>query len=121
MQETKNPGILEAIREVRTMSLSRRMRLRYEAHMKQVRDERAWKTYEREEARKEGFAEGRTEGLAEGRTEGLAEGRAEGRTETFSRIIGHMIGQQVSDQEIIRLSGCSEEELEEVKKNIKLP
>ena len=103
MQETKNPGILEAIREVRTMSLSRRMRLRYE------------------EARKEGFAEGRTEGLAEGRTEGLAEGRAEGRTETFSRIIGHMIGQQVSDQEIIRLSGCSEEELEEVKKNIKLP
>ncbi len=52
MQETKNPGILEAIREVRTMSLSRRMRLRYEAHMKQVRDERAWKTYEREEARK---------------------------------------------------------------------
>ncbi len=32
-----------------------------------------------------------------------------------------MIGQQVSDQEIIRLSGCSEEELEEVKKNIKLP
>mgnify|MGYP001042400871 FL=1 len=121
MQETKNPGILEAIREVRTMSLSRRMRLRYEAHMKQVRDERAWKTYEREEARKEGFAEGRTEGLAEGRTEGLAEGRAEGRTETFSRIIGHMIGQQVSDQEIIRLSGCSEEELEEVKKNITLP
>ena len=40
MMGTKHPGILEAIREVREMSLSRRLRLRYEAHLKQIRDDR---------------------------------------------------------------------------------
>ncbi len=99
MIRTKNPGILEAIREVREMSLSRRLRIRYEAHLKQIRDEKAWKAYERAEARKEGLAEGRTVGLAEGR----------------SQIIRNMIRQNISDQEIIRLSGCSEEELKKIK------
>ena len=99
MIKTKNPGILEAIKEVKEMSLSRRMRIRYEAHLKQVRDEKAWKTYERAEARKEGLAEGRTEGLAEGR----------------SQIIRNMINQKVPDEDIIRLSGCSEKELQEIK------
>ncbi len=103
MIKTKNPGILEAIKEVKEMSLSRRMRIRYEAHLKQVRDEKAWKTYERAEARKEGLAEGRTEGLAEG----LAEGRRQ--------IIRNMINQKVPDEDIIRLSGCSEKELQEIK------
>ncbi len=95
MIKTKNPGILEAIKEVKEMSLSRRMRIRYEAHLKQVRDEKAWKTYERAEARKEGLAEG------------LAEGR--------SQIIRNMINQKVPDEDIIRLSGCSEKELQEIK------
>lgn len=112
MMGTKNPGILEAIREVREMSLSRRLRLRYEAHLKQIRDEKAWKTYEREEARKEGHAEGHAEGLAEGHAEGHAEGLLEGR----SQIIRNMLLQKVPDQEIIRLSGCSEEELENLKR-----
>ena len=91
MIKTKNPGILEAIKEVKEMSLSRRMRIRYEAHLKQVRDEKAWKTYERAEARKEGLAEGR------------------------SQIIRNMINQKVPDEDIIRLSGCSEKELQEIK------
>ncbi len=95
MIKTKNPGILEAIKEVKEMSLSLRMRIRYEAHLKQVRDEKAWKTYERAEARKEGLAEG------------LAEGR--------SQIIRNMINQKVPDEDIIRLSGCSEKELQEIK------
>lgn len=88
---TKNPGILEAIREVKEMSLSRRLRIRYEAHLKQIRDEKAWKAYERAEARKEGLAEGR------------------------SQIIRNMVSQKIPDQEIIRLSGCSEEELKKIK------
>ena len=115
MIRTKNPGILEAIREVREMSLSRRLRIRYEAHLKQIRDEKAWKAYERAEARKEGLAEGRTVGLAEGRTVGLAEGRTVGLAEGRSQIIRNMIRQNISDQEIIRLSGCSEEELKKIK------
>ena len=106
MTGTNNPGILEAIREVKAMSLSRRLRMRYEAHLKQIRDEKAWKEYER--------AEGRTEGRAEGHTEGLAEGR----TEVLHRIIRNMMDQKMSDQDMLRLSGCSEQELEEIKKRI---
>ena len=87
------------------------MRVRYEAHLKQMRDERAWKTYEREKARKEGLAEGRMEGRAEGRMEG----RAEGRMEERRQIIRNMLDQRIPDQEILRLSGCSEEELKDIK------
>lgn len=110
MINTKNPGILEAIREVRTMGLSRRLRLRYEAHLKQVRDEKAWKKYEREEARKEGLAEGHAEGLARGRAEGRAEVR---------KIICNMIDQKLSDEDILKLSGCTEEELQAIKEKTK--
>lgn len=95
MTETKNPGILEAIRVVKEINLSQRMRVRYEAHLKQMRDERAWKTYEREKARKEGLAEGRME--------------------ERRQIIRNMLDQRIPDQEILRLSGCSEEELKDIK------
>ena len=123
MIKTKNPGILEAIRIVKEMNLSRWMRIRYEAHLKQIRDEKAWKTYERAEARKEGRAEGLAEGraeglekgLAEGLEKGLTEGLEKGRTEGRSQIIRNMIRQELPDQEILRLSGCSEEELKEIK------
>lgn len=107
MINTKNPGILEAIREVKAMGLSRRLRLRYEAYLKWVRDENAWKKYEREEARKEGLAAGREEGMALGRTEGRTE------------IIRNMLDQKISEKDIIQLSGCSREELEEAKRKIK--
>ena len=54
MIQTNNPGLLEAIHEVKTMSLSKRMRLRYEAHLKEIRDRNAREDYVREEGRKEG-------------------------------------------------------------------
>ena len=50
MIQTKNVGLQEAINMVKTMSLSKRMRLRYEAHMKDVRDRRAREDYVRQES-----------------------------------------------------------------------
>lgn len=67
MIQTKSAGLQEAINMVKTMSLSKRMRLRYEAHMKDVRDRRAREDYVREEGHQEGLREGRQEGLREGR------------------------------------------------------
>ena len=58
MIQTNNPGLLEAIHEVKTMSLSKRMRLRYEAHLKEIRDRNAREDYVREEGREEGRQEG---------------------------------------------------------------
>lgn len=54
MIQTKNAGILEAIKEVRVMSLSKRMRLRYEARLKEMRDQKARENLVRQEGRREG-------------------------------------------------------------------
>ena len=52
MIHTKNIGINTAIEKVKKMSLSERMRARYEAHMKEIRDRDAREDY----VRKEGIA-----------------------------------------------------------------
>jgi len=87
MIKTKNLGILKAIGELERLSMSNPLRLRYEAYLKRVRDDRAWRIYVWKEARAEGKAEGRAEGKAEGRAEGRAEGKAEGRAEAIIYLL----------------------------------
>lgn len=64
--KTKNPGIVEAIREVRTMGLGRTLKALYDAHMKDIRDRNARDDYVRMEGHAAGKIEGRIEGLTEG-------------------------------------------------------
>lgn len=45
MIKTKNPGIVEAIRELRQMSMSNPLRILYEAYLKKIRDEKAREDY----------------------------------------------------------------------------
>ena len=45
---TKNPGILEAVKEVRHMSLGRWARAMYDGHMKMVWDQQARDAYVRD-------------------------------------------------------------------------
>lgn len=52
--KTKNPGIIEAIREVRTMRLGKTLKALYDAHMKQIRDRNARDDYVRMVGRTEG-------------------------------------------------------------------
>jgi predicted transposase/invertase (TIGR01784 family) len=61
MIKTNNPGIQEAIREMKRMSLNNPLRLRYEAYLKRVRDEQAREMY----VEKKGRAEGRAEFILE--------------------------------------------------------
>ncbi len=63
---TKNPGVLEAIREVKVMNFGRRMRVRYEQHLKEKRDQMARDAYFRQEGKEEGIALGKEEGIALG-------------------------------------------------------
>ena len=58
MLQTKNPGVLEAIEEVRRMSLGKGLRALYEAHLKEVRDRWAREDYVRMEGEEKGRAEG---------------------------------------------------------------
>lgn len=57
---TKNPGINMAIKEIKRMSLSDRVRARYEAHLKEIRDQNAREDYVRDEGKNQGRIQGRT-------------------------------------------------------------
>ena len=70
MIQSKNPGVMEAVKEATTMNLGRRLRALYEEYMRIKRD----RLYLRNIAIAEGRAEGKAAGLAEGRAEGRAEG-----------------------------------------------
>ena len=80
--KTKNPGILEAINALRVMSMNSGLRLRYEAYVKQVADERAREGYVwdqgREAGLKEGVRAGKVQGIEEGKAQGIVVGKAEG-------------------------------------------
>ncbi|MCI9142047.1 MAG: Rpn family recombination-promoting nuclease/putative transposase [Lachnospiraceae bacterium] len=70
MIKTKNPGILEAIREIKLANAGKVIRAMYDAHMKEIRDRDARDDYVREEGRTEGEAIGEARGRAEGLTAG---------------------------------------------------
>lgn len=74
MIKTKNPGILEAMKELRAMSLSKRLRLMYEEHLKEVRDRNAIEDYAREQGWKQGREEGMEQKLMEQIRRKLAQG-----------------------------------------------
>lgn len=73
MIKTDNPGIKEAIWELQRMYLRNPVRQWYEAYVKRQRDDRAWRSYVREEAREKAREEVREEAREEGRQEGLVE------------------------------------------------
>ena len=67
--KTKNPGIVEAIREVRVVRLGKTLKVLYDEHKKQIRDRNARDDYVRMEGHTEGLAEGLAAGES-GRNEG---------------------------------------------------
>ena len=70
MIKTKNPGILKAMEKVRNFSLNPHLRLRYEAYLKDRRDQRAIEAYIRDE----GMEQGRILGIEQGRVQGIEQG-----------------------------------------------
>lgn len=62
MIKTKNPGILKAMEKVRNFSLNPHLRLRYEAYLKDRRDQHAIEAYIRDE----GMEQGRVQGIEQG-------------------------------------------------------
>lgn len=55
MIKTKNPGIMEAVKELKRMSLSHRLRYHFEAYLKEIRDAKAREEYVREEGVAQGL------------------------------------------------------------------
>ena len=70
MIKTKNPGILKAMEKVKNFSLNPHLRLRYEAYLKDRRDQHAIEAYIKEE----GIEQGRMLGIEQGRVQGIEQG-----------------------------------------------
>lgn len=79
--QTKNPGILEAVKELSVMNLSKRLRAIHEFNLREQRDKAALEEQIRIDARAQGLKEGRMEGHIRGHMEGRMEGRMVGRME----------------------------------------
>lgn len=99
MIRTTNAGINMAIGEVKKMSMSERMRARYEAHMKEVRDRNAIEDYIKNEAQ--------------------TQGRAKGRAEERRRLIEKMLSKQMAPEEIMDICDCNMQEVQEVQRKMK--
>ena len=100
MIKTSNPGIREAMRELRVMSLGKRLRLIHEEHLKEIRDRHMIEDEAREQGHAEGFAAGQEEGERVGRAEGRAEGREEGREQKLLDQIGRKLAKGQSVEQI---------------------
>lgn len=114
MRQNKNPGIMKVVKKVKTMNLVRWLQTLYEEHMEIKRD----RSYLRNIAKAEGWAEGIAEGRVTGIAEGIVEGRSLGQSE--GRVEGIAIGEAIGDlrrlrQDIFDLL----EELGEIPKDIR--
>ena len=95
--------IEEAYRELERMSADERARLEYEARQKAIRDHEAIMS----SAWNRGLQEGREQGAKEGREQGIEPGRLS--------MIRRMLEGGASPEEIVRLTGVTEEEVEKAR------
>ncbi len=65
--QTKNAGILEAIKEIEHMSLSRWAKVQYEEHMKRMMDRKAEDAYVYDRGVEAGIERGIEQGIGRGR------------------------------------------------------
>ena len=63
MISAKNPGLLEAVKEVKVMSLRKGLRALYEAHLREIRDRNARDAFVREEGMEVGKAVGKADSV----------------------------------------------------------
>ena len=103
MIQTKNIGIHTAIEEVKKMSMSERMRARYEAHMKEVRDRKAIEVYKREQGYGQGYEQGTTNGIKQEK----------------EQIIERMLQRNKPLEEIAELCDCDQQEILAVREKMR--
>lgn len=105
MIKAKNPGILKAMEKVRNFSLNPHLRLRYEAYLKDRRDQRAIEAYIRDEGMEQGrilgIEQGRVQGIEQGRVQGIEQGRVQGIEQGITIFIRAAIRDKKSADAII--------------------
>ncbi len=117
----------EAFSELEKLSADERKRLEYEAREKAVRDYNSLmggelrRGLERgiEEGRKRGMEEGIKEGKKQGLEQGLEQGIEQGIEQGRRALVIHMLENGMSPEDIMRVAGVSEEEINAAKKESK--
>ena len=104
---TTAPGLEEAREKLRYYSMSPEERYAYDEHLNAIMIQNDVLSTAKFEGREEGLAEGREEGREEGLIEGREEGRVEERLETARR----MRSDGLSMEMVVRYTGLSEEEI----------
>lgn len=106
---TKNLGIIEAIKELKEISLSGRLRYEHEMRLKAKRDRYAEEQFIRVQAEKEGMAKGLEQGMTKGLEQGLEQG--------MNALVHFMRSINATDEQIINALmteyGISKEEAQE--------
>ncbi len=91
MIHTENAGILEAIKEIKQMSLSKGLRALYEAHMKEIRDRNARDDYVRDE------------GIAIGENRGIILGQVQGEKQKLISLVRKKMSKNMPPEEIANI------------------
>ena len=94
IRRNQKQGIQEAIRELKTMSLGKRLRMEYEAHLKAVRDRKAEDEYV------------------------LEEGIRQGEREAIENVVRNALAEGMSDEAIKRLTQCDQSLIDAVRNSI---
>lgn len=110
---TKNLGIIEAIKELKEISLTDRLRYEYEMRLKAKRDREA----EDEFVLNQGIEIGREDGIKIGRKDGIKIGREEEREQNLKILINTLHEYGGTDERIVKSLmqkyGLSRDEAEE--------
>ncbi len=109
---TKNLGIIEAIKELKEISLTDRLRYEHEMRLKAKRDRQAEDMFVYES----GIKAGREDGMKAGREDGMKIGREDEREKSIKILVNTLREHGVIDEQIVRSLmekyGLSKEEAE---------
>jgi len=103
---TKNLGIIEAIRELKEISLSDRLRYEHEMRLKAKRDRRAEDKYVYNQGHKAGIEIGKSQGIEIGKSQGIEIGKQQGieigKQQSLHIFINYMRKNGLSDEHIVK-------------------
>ena len=106
----KNKEIEKIKKKLASMSLSPEERNNYEYRLRAIRDEA--------DAIEFATRKGLEQGIERGLEQGLAQGLEQGQAQKTEEIVSKMLAQKLKEEDIIKFTGITEDELNEIKKKL---
>ena len=94
---TRNLGIIEAIKELKEISLSDRLRYEHEMRLKAKRDRRAEDAFIRKQGIEQGIEIGKSQGIEIGKSQGIEIGKAQ----SLTIFVNYMRKNGLADEQIV--------------------